>query len=668
MRFMRCGVVSVVVLMMVCTAACATEYFVATNGNDSNPGTITQPFLTINKGTSVAVAGDTVSVRTGTYAERVKFYSNGAPGAEITVRAYDGDLTVYATDGAGVRAQEYIRIVGLELSGNVNTLHIDPSADLLTRSRYVTVQRCYIHPPTSGDVAKANQSDYVTIEDCEIYGPPGDELVDWVWVNYSTTRRSYLHNYLGYCFTMKGGSRYDVLDSCVLSHAYDGTARMTRFGGSTNSTWRDPTTTYATEYAVYRNNIMRETAGFANGTYECWYAYFYNNTIYNCGASDQTIFNHHADRPKSGDGGSRHLFYFNNVIMDTDGDMPIVYKDQSGQPWEDWQHDYNNYWNNGNPIPSGGLFDPNLEAHSTFGNPNLANPGGTATTYAGWLNCYRITAASTLLIDRGSSTAGNDPRPAVHYDIEGTARPQGYGWDIGAFELASGPVPPSANFTGNPTSGPVPLTVAFTDTSVGSPTSWSWTFGDGGSSTAQSPSHVYTSANSFTVALTATNAQGSDTETKANYITAVQAQDYLCASLTVDKGTLKSGDHTSAHSSNDVYLVVSSAKVSNKQTATVTYTFNTGLGGLSYLTATVEGKVSAGSQPQTVYVYNYSTSAWNSVSSSTLTTTDSTVNPTVANPANYISGGTVRVQVKAGGSGSTAFDHSTDLVKITAAP
>ena len=148
----------------------------------------------------------------------------------------------------------------------------------------------------------------------------------------------------------------------------------------------------------------------------------------------------------------------------------------------------------------------------------------------------------------------------------------------------------------------------------------------------------------------------------------MQAQDYTCASLTVNTGTLKSGDHTSVHASDNVYLVIGSAKVSNKQTAQVSYTMNTGLGSLSLLTVTVEGKVSAGTQPLTVYAYNYSTSSWTSIATGTLTTTDSSVNPTVSNPSQYISGGTVQVRVKAGGSGSTAFDHSTDLVKITAAP
>jgi serine protease len=80
--------------------------------------------------------------------------------------------------------------------------------------------------------------------------------------------------------------------------------------------------------------------------------------------------------------------------------------------------------------------------------------------------------------------------------------------------------PPVAAFTGTPTSGNIPLTVVFTDQSTNTPTSWAWTFGDGGTSTLKNPSHVYTTAGTYTVALTATNAYGSNTLTKTNYITA----------------------------------------------------------------------------------------------------------------------------------------------------
>jgi PKD repeat protein len=86
-------------------------------------------------------------------------------------------------------------------------------------------------------------------------------------------------------------------------------------------------------------------------------------------------------------------------------------------------------------------------------------------------------------------------------------------------EPATPPPAPVANFVGSPTSGDAPLNVNFTDISTGDIASWSWIFGDGGSSTAQNPSHTYSSAGTYTVSLTVTNTGGSDAETKIHYIT-----------------------------------------------------------------------------------------------------------------------------------------------------
>ena len=82
---------------------------------------------------------------------------------------------------------------------------------------------------------------------------------------------------------------------------------------------------------------------------------------------------------------------------------------------------------------------------------------------------------------------------------------------------------PVASFISNVTSGNAPLSVAFTDKSTGSPTSWKWTFGDGTTSTAKNPTHKYSAKGSYTVILTATNAAGSNTITKSNYIKVTSA-------------------------------------------------------------------------------------------------------------------------------------------------
>ena len=77
---------------------------------------------------------------------------------------------------------------------------------------------------------------------------------------------------------------------------------------------------------------------------------------------------------------------------------------------------------------------------------------------------------------------------------------------------------PVAAFSASQTSGDAPLTVNFTDQSTGSPTSRKWTFGDGTYSTAENPVHTYSKAGKYSVTLTASNEDGSNTLTKSSYI------------------------------------------------------------------------------------------------------------------------------------------------------
>jgi len=87
------------------------------------------------------------------------------------------------------------------------------------------------------------------------------------------------------------------------------------------------------------------------------------------------------------------------------------------------------------------------------------------------------------------------------------------------YVTVNAPSAPTANFTGTPTSGNAPLTVNFTDLSTGSITGWAWDFGDASGSTLASPSHVYTTPGTYTVALTVTGPGGGNTLTRTNYIT-----------------------------------------------------------------------------------------------------------------------------------------------------
>ncbi|OGM60542.1 hypothetical protein A2892_00785 [Candidatus Woesebacteria bacterium RIFCSPLOWO2_01_FULL_39_10b] len=80
----------------------AATYYVATGGNDSNPGTVANPWRTIQKAADTLVAGDTVYIRRGTYREIIIAQRSGSAGSYITYTAYPGDKGYVIIDGTGI--------------------------------------------------------------------------------------------------------------------------------------------------------------------------------------------------------------------------------------------------------------------------------------------------------------------------------------------------------------------------------------------------------------------------------------------------------------------------------------------------------------------------------------------------------------------------------------
>jgi PKD repeat protein len=96
----------------------------------------------------------------------------------------------------------------------------------------------------------------------------------------------------------------------------------------------------------------------------------------------------------------------------------------------------------------------------------------------------------------------------------------------GYISVNAPPSAPVASFTGTPLTGTAPLGVMFTDSSTGdSITNRRWDFGDGNASNfvaATNPSHWYSSAGTYSVNLTVTNAGGSNSHLRTNYVTVSQ--------------------------------------------------------------------------------------------------------------------------------------------------
>lgn len=164
------------------------------------------------------------------------------------------------------------------------------------------------------------------------------------------------------------------------------------------------------------------------------------------------------------------------------------------------------------------------------------------------------------------------------------AAAQNFSIIISGIQLGPTSPPPSAAFTGAPTTICIGDTVYFNDTSTGSPTSLEWTFNGGtpSSATNTNPAISYTTPGTYAVKLKATNANGSDSITQTNYITVTpvpnpitQPLNDICVSgnvLTITGGTPSGGVWTGPGVTNGVF----DPSIAGLGTHPLTYTVTSG--------------------------------------------------------------------------------------------
>ena len=83
-------------------------------------------FTTIQSALDIAVAGDTITVRAGTYNEKIRFASSGnADSGYITLRAFEGEtpilsgLNVSGIDMVLIEDRSYVKLIGFEIRDNL---------------------------------------------------------------------------------------------------------------------------------------------------------------------------------------------------------------------------------------------------------------------------------------------------------------------------------------------------------------------------------------------------------------------------------------------------------------------------------------------------------------------------------------------------------------------
>jgi hypothetical protein len=207
-----------------------STYYVATTGSDADPGTLAEPWATLQHAADMAQPGDTVHLRAGEYHEEIVLPRSGTAGQPITFAAFQGE-TVWL-DGRGktlnyafdLEGASHIAVAGLNMrdyrSGCIvswdGSSHItirsaelhhcgDSGISLFQNAHYVTVEDVYIHHSdlmgmdcgigpctnwtlrrirslnngaatgdTAADGIAVENGDAILVEDCEASGNAGD--------------------------------------------------------------------------------------------------------------------------------------------------------------------------------------------------------------------------------------------------------------------------------------------------------------------------------------------------------------------------------------------------------------------------------------------------------------------------------------------------------------
>lgn len=121
-----------------------STFYVAKSGKDSNSGTITAPWLTIQHAANSVSAGATVYVEAGVYTESITFPASGTAANPIIFTNYPGQSPAIDGTGLGVSAvqglinivnQSYITISGFEIRNyTTSNANVTPAGIWVTGS------------------------------------------------------------------------------------------------------------------------------------------------------------------------------------------------------------------------------------------------------------------------------------------------------------------------------------------------------------------------------------------------------------------------------------------------------------------------------------------------------------------------------------------------------
>lgn len=156
-------------------SALAATYYVAPNGNDNNPGTLSSPWKTISKANSTLAPGDTVFIRAGTYSEQIKPVRSGTAGKYIKYSAYYIGTTpekvtinysAAAAPQADLEYRSYVVIDGLNF---VNSMKMWVN---MQYGHHITLENCTFTRALNYHGIRGWDASYCIIRNCAFTAGP----------------------------------------------------------------------------------------------------------------------------------------------------------------------------------------------------------------------------------------------------------------------------------------------------------------------------------------------------------------------------------------------------------------------------------------------------------------------------------------------------------------
>lgn len=147
-------------------------YYVATNGNDANPGSLTLPFATLGKAAGLANPGNLIYLRGGTYpwTAKVQLTRSGTVAQPIRVRAYPGETPVldfsgqtFSSSNRGIEIPGACwQLFGLEIVGaGDNGINITGASNV--------IEQCVFRECRDSGLQLHSGSSYNQILNCDSY-------------------------------------------------------------------------------------------------------------------------------------------------------------------------------------------------------------------------------------------------------------------------------------------------------------------------------------------------------------------------------------------------------------------------------------------------------------------------------------------------------------------